>query len=108
MDTGLVLGSRLMTATSGESAQETNRRYSPWVIYSLVYVSSATTLFSESELDEILATSRENNARSSISGMLLYKDGNGAAVLRLVDGFRNLDKTESVATPGYCEFLIRR
>jgi hypothetical protein len=112
------------------------------VIYSLVYVSSATALFSESELKDILATSRENNARSSISGMLLYKDGNLMQVLEgeesavrvlyakitaddrhqghmvLWDGyasarqfsdwsmaFRNLDKTDSAATPGYSEFL---
>ena len=51
------------------------------MIYSLVYVSSATALFSESELDDILLKSRENNARSSISGMLLYKDGNLMQVL---------------------------
>ena len=112
------------------------------MIYSLIYVSSATALLSESELNEILATSRENNARSSISGMLLYKDGNLMQVLEgeesavrvlyakitaddrhrghmvLWDGyessrqfsdwsmaFRNLNRTESVDTPGYSEFL---
>ena len=51
------------------------------MIYSLVYVSSATALFSASELDEILVKSRENNARSNITGMLLYKDGNLMQVL---------------------------
>jgi hypothetical protein len=112
------------------------------VIYSLVYVSSATALFLESELNDILATSRENNARSGISGMLLYKDGNLMQVLEgdesavrvlyakitaddrhhghmvLWDGyasgrqfsdwsmaFRDLDRTDSVDTPGYSEFL---
>jgi hypothetical protein len=51
------------------------------VPYFLVYVSSATTLFSDRELDEILVTSRENNARLNISGMLLYKGGNLMQVL---------------------------
>lgn len=51
------------------------------VIYSLVSVSSATASFSEAELNDILATSRKNNARSNISGMLLYKDGNLMQVL---------------------------
>jgi hypothetical protein len=41
-----------------------------------VYVSSATELFSRSELSDLLAQSRANNARSGITGMLLYKDGN--------------------------------
>jgi len=51
------------------------------VLYSLVYVSSATTLFSQSELDEILALSHRNNALTGISGILLYKDGNLMQVL---------------------------
>jgi len=112
------------------------------VIYSLVDVSSAITLLSESELNEILLKSREKNARTSISGMLLYNDGILMQVLEgeesavralyakitaddrhrghmiLWDGyestrqfsdwsmaFRNLDRAESVDTPGYSEFL---
>ena len=47
----------------------------------LVYVSSATTLFSDSELDEILNISHRNNTRLDVSGMLLYKDGNLMQVL---------------------------
>lgn len=41
-----------------------------------VYVSSAIKLFSQSELLDLLAKSRGNNAKLGITGMLLYKDGN--------------------------------
>jgi len=51
------------------------------VPYFLVYVSSATTLFSDGDLDDLLVTSRENNSRLNISGMLLYKGGNLMQVL---------------------------
>jgi hypothetical protein len=51
------------------------------VIHSLVYVSSATELFDRSELDDILAASRRNNAAAGVTGMLLYKDGNLMQVL---------------------------
>ena len=47
----------------------------------LVYVSSASTLFSRAELDEILRTSRRNNERLGVSGALLYKGGNLMQVL---------------------------
>jgi hypothetical protein len=48
---------------------------------SLVYVSSAKNQFSEVELVALLKQSREKNARLSITGMLLYKDGNIMQVL---------------------------
>ena len=41
-----------------------------------VYVSSATHLFTEEELNALLETSRRNNAKVGVTGMLLYKDGN--------------------------------
>jgi hypothetical protein len=50
-------------------------------VHSLVYVSSATELFSRAELDDILAASRRNNAAAGVTGMLLYKDGNLMQVL---------------------------
>jgi lipopolysaccharide biosynthesis regulator YciM len=46
----------------------------PYVL--LVYVSSASQLFSEEELKALLLQSRENNTRLGLTGMLLYKDGN--------------------------------
>ena len=46
------------------------------MLYSLVYVSSAVSLFSSAELVALLDQSRANNTRLGISGMLLYKDGN--------------------------------
>jgi hypothetical protein len=48
---------------------------------SLVYVSSATQLFSEDDLKALLQQSRDNNTRLGITGMLLYKDGNFMQVL---------------------------
>ena len=50
-------------------------------MFVLTYVSSATRPFSRSDLDGLLATSRDNNARLGITGMLLYKDGNFMQVL---------------------------
>lgn len=51
------------------------------MLYFLVYVSSAATLFSTPELLELLQTSRHNNAQLGITGALLYKDGNLMQVL---------------------------
>ena len=49
----------------------------------LVYTSSATHLFSEAELRELLRTSRINNARAGVTGMLLYK---GGTFLQVIEG----------------------
>ena len=43
---------------------------------SLIYVSSASLLFSQDDLLHLLQTSRVNNTRAGITGMLLYKGGN--------------------------------
>jgi hypothetical protein len=43
---------------------------------SLVYVSSATQLFSPEALVDLLECARDKNARLGVTGMLLYKDGN--------------------------------
>lgn len=48
---------------------------------SLVYVSYATTPFSEADLEALLQKSRSNNTRDGISGMLLYRDGDFLQVL---------------------------
>ena len=45
-------------------------------MYMLVYVSSAVELFSDEELSQLLAKSRENNIARGVTGLLLYKDGN--------------------------------
>ena len=50
-------------------------------MYSLVYVSSAVHPFSKDELRELLKLARVNNEQCSISGLLLYKDGNFMQVL---------------------------
>jgi hypothetical protein len=47
----------------------------------LVYVSSATQAFSQTELLSLLEVSRRNNEPAAITGMLLYRDGNFMQVL---------------------------
>jgi hypothetical protein len=57
------------------------------MLYSLVYVSSAVSLFSAAELIALLDQSRANNTRLGVSGMLLYKDGN---TMQLLEGDREV------------------
>jgi hypothetical protein len=45
-------------------------------MFHLVYVSSAVNLFSDEQLEELLAVSRTNNDKNGLTGMLLYVDGN--------------------------------
>lgn len=52
-------------------------------MYLLVYASSATNLFSEEELNQLLEKARKNNHILDITGMLLYKDGN---FMQLLEG----------------------
>jgi hypothetical protein len=54
-------------------------------MYRLVYVSSATVPFSKTDLVNLLDTSRRNNMRRNVTGMLLYKDGD---FLQLIEGER--------------------
>ncbi|WP_285041390.1 BLUF domain-containing protein [Plantibacter sp. LMC-P-059a] len=48
---------------------------------SLVYASTATQPFNDEDLTALLATSRENNARAHLTGMLIYRDGRFLQVL---------------------------
>lgn len=45
-------------------------------IICVVYVSHTAQLMSEAELEEILATSRRNNAATGVTGQLIYASGN--------------------------------
>ena len=51
------------------------------MITSILYVSSATSLFPEAALAALLRRCREKNARQEITGMLLHKNGNFMQVL---------------------------
>ena len=53
----------------------------PNPLHCLAYISSSVGLFSEADLDDILAVSRRNNAADGITGLLLYHDGNIFQVL---------------------------
>jgi hypothetical protein len=44
-------------------------------MYSIVYVSTASKLYGEAELEEILRVSRSWNHSVGITGLLLYKEG---------------------------------
>jgi hypothetical protein len=63
-------------------------------LLSILYISSATREFSESDLTALLEQSRAKNARLDITGILLYNDGN---IMQLLEGpesaVRNLIKT---------------
>ncbi len=50
-------------------------------MHSIVYLSSAVEKFTTDDLKQILITSRRNNGRNGITGMLLYSDGNIIQVL---------------------------
>lgn len=56
----------------------------------IVYYSTALRLFSDAELLAILEPARANNSKASVTGMLLYVDGNFVQVLEGPD--RTLDK----------------
>jgi hypothetical protein len=48
---------------------------------SIVYSSTATQPFGDAELSALLTTSRRNNARAEVTGMLLYREGRFLQVL---------------------------
>lgn len=48
---------------------------------SIAYLSTATSAFSDEELAALLRTSRENNSREGLSGLLLHRDGRFLQVL---------------------------
>ena len=50
-------------------------------MFRLIYVSSAHIKFSECDLVDLMAQSRERNVNDGITGLLLYKDGNFLQVL---------------------------
>jgi len=52
----------------------------------LVYISSATRPFEDRELDQLLVAARANNARSGITGVLLYDD---QSFLQILEGTRD-------------------
>lgn len=52
-------------------------------MFHLVYISSATQLFSKQMLIELLEHSRAKNERLGITGILLYRDGN---ILQALEG----------------------
>ncbi len=52
-------------------------------LLSIIYVSSATRLLADDELERLLHAAREHNASAGITGLLLYGDGN---FMQLIEG----------------------
>ena len=50
-------------------------------MFHVVYVSSSTQTFTQSDLQMLLQKARDKNTQLDLTGMLLYKDGNFMQVL---------------------------
>lgn len=59
-------------------------------LYHIVYVSSASQLFSKQELLDLLEKAREKNHRLGITGLLLYRDGD---FIQLLEGAKDAVET---------------
>jgi hypothetical protein len=55
-------------------------------LHCIVYVSSASWLLADAELEEILEKSRRNNAAHGVTGVLLYNDG---TIFQYIEGPRD-------------------
>lgn len=49
----------------------------------ILYLSTATSLYDDNELENILVASRKNNERAGVTGILLYHDG---GILQVLEG----------------------
>ncbi len=52
-----------------------------YLMIQISYISTATKSMSQEDLEEILKTSRKNNAGSGITGMLLYMNNTFVQIL---------------------------
>ena len=57
------------------------------MIYYLVYLSSATHLYSDAELSQILSASRLNNSSKDVTGILLYHEG---SIIQVLEGDKEI------------------
>lgn len=67
------------------------------MLHQLVYVSSAVSPFSATELVDLLRRSRTNNACLDLTGLLLYQAGNFMQVLEREEA--NVDQPDVPRTP---------
>jgi len=56
-------------------------------MHTLIYLSASSSLFSDEEIVDILSTSRSNNLRLNITGLLLYHEG---SILQILEGEREV------------------
>ena len=49
----------------------------------IIYLSSGIRIFLDVEINELLNVSRRNNTKNSVTGLLLYSDGNFCKLLRV-------------------------
>ncbi|WP_417700525.1 BLUF domain-containing protein [Pseudophaeobacter sp.] len=74
-------------------------------MYRTVYISAAMNLFSDAQLEALLAVARRNNQRDHISGLLMYHDG---SFLQVLEGEREAVEacvTRIAANPNHKQFL---
>lgn len=73
-----------MSATIAErNTAEARDTHEDRQLFQLVYLSSSHGQYSRHDLVDILATSRRNNTRANITGLLLYHDGN---IIQFLEG----------------------
>jgi hypothetical protein len=58
-------------------------------MYYLIYLSAGTNWFNQTELEELLRISVENNRRNNITGLLLYAEGN---FIQMLEGAEEMVK----------------
>lgn len=68
---------------SADLAQAPERPDETTDLYQLIYLSSSSGAFSKEDLTDILTTSRRNNTRQGISGLLLYHEG---TIIQFLEG----------------------
>ncbi len=71
--------------TESSASSHARPATAPARLFQLIYLSSATRLFSREELVSLLTHTRANNERNRLTGMLLYKDGN---IMQVLEGER--------------------
>ena len=65
----------------GSTRTKSRTSTTEYLVFFLIYASTATRDLSKDDLNELLAQCRKNNAELGITGMLLYKGGNFMQVL---------------------------
>ncbi|CCG84725.1 protein of unknown function [Taphrina deformans PYCC 5710] len=69
--------------SESEDIAHTEEQHGETELYQLIYLSSSAGSFSKEDLTDILTTSRRNNTRQGITGLLLYHEG---TIIQFLEG----------------------